>query len=45
MVPVLAVGFEDLKTRIDVQNRQAAVYNAKLQVRTPSLSLFPGSWT
>ena len=33
MIPVPMVGFEDLETRIDNQNRQAAAHESRLEVR------------
>jgi len=33
MVPVLAIGFDDLKKRVEAQDRTQAEHQAKLKVR------------
>jgi hypothetical protein len=39
MVPVLAVGFDDLQKRVDAQTKQATVHQEKLQVHAVRSSL------
>ena len=35
LVPVLAIGFDDLQQRVDAQTKQAAEHQEKLKVRAP----------
>lgn len=34
MVPVLAIGFDDLQKRVEAQDKQAALHQEKLKVRS-----------
>lgn len=41
MVPVVAIGFDDLKQRVDAQGQQAQAHHEKLKVRYRSLLSHP----
>jgi nuclear pore complex protein Nup54 len=43
LVPVLAVGFDDLQKRVDAQTNQATSQQAKLQVRQILITTFDGN--
>lgn len=44
MVPVVAIGFDDLKQRVDAQGQQAQAHHEKLKVRHFLWLYYYGSW-